>query len=284
VQRKNTQHFHSDHRSPVVNYRVNTAKTILFSSSRIAIKISFFALCIAILGWLIYLGYQAFVDSYRSNPEYQLRLIQLNKNSAMNEEDLVRVAEIPLNISIMSIKIEKIQNALSSRPEIISATVRRNAPGTLHVHLDVRKPVAWVECLPKNFIAKKLQQGHLVDQNAVLYPCPRRQFDEAQALPVIVVAREEAEKLVVGKKVETQSMRRALQLLALAQGARHDSSPSVARLETYRSWGILLTTSDGIEATFGLDDQQRQMSDFFLALQHAKSLGQQIKSINLIPR
>jgi cell division septal protein FtsQ len=275
---------HSDNRSPVVHHRVITTKTLLFVGYRLAIKGTLVTLCVALAAWLIHFGYNAFIHAYHSNPEYQLRLVQLNENTAMNESDLAKIVQIPLDGSIMAMDIAKMEKTLASRPEIISASVKRHLPGTLQFELEVRKPIAWVECLPKNFIAKKLEQGHLIDEQGILYPCPALQFDAAQSLPVIVVAREEAEELVIGKKVETKSARRALQLLSIAQNASQDSSTWVARISPYRTWGIVLTTTDGVEATFGLDDQERQMNDLQIALRHAKSLGQRLKSINLIPR
>jgi cell division septal protein FtsQ len=274
----------SDNRSPIVNYRVITKKTLLFGSYRIAIKGTFYALCLALTAWVFHFGYTKFLHAYHSNPDYQLRQVLLNENSAMNENELAQIVQIPLDGSIMAMDIAKMEKTLASRPEIISASVKREQRGILQVELKVRQPIAWVECLPKNFIAKKLEQGHLIDDQGILYPCPALQFDAAQALPVIVMAREEVDELVIGKKVETKSMRRALQLLAIAQAARQDAPSWVARIAPYRSWGIVLTTNEGIEATFGLDEQNRQMSDLLVALRHAKSLGQQLKSINLIPR
>jgi cell division septal protein FtsQ len=281
--RRRTSRFVPQNRSKVLQARIYTPRIVWFRTLRFfafLTKWSFicgllFAACYAVWDY----GKKNFVE----NPNYELQVIKLSPNSAFNEMDIVALADIPLNKSIFSISLTKVEETLRARPEVTSVVVRRELPATISIDLTVRQPFAWVECSATHMQARSRERGFLIDREGYLYPCPPLQYDAAVVLPVIVVASEEASLLVPGQCVESKSMKRALRLLTLAERASKTEVPWIDSVQPYQPWAMKVWTRDGIEAIFGLEGHQQQLENLLLSMKHANEKGLHIASINLIP-
>ncbi len=278
-----TSNSRSNNQKLVVNYNVVSKKILWFQSLRamfLLTKIIFGVIAV----WYVVNYIDDQITKSRLSPQYQVRYVHLNPNGAFAEEDVVRIANVHLDQSIFAIDLEHAQKLLQRRPELKMAEIRRHPPSTIEFQIEARQPYAWIECPARDFLPKNKEKGHLIDAEGYLFPCTTMQFQSALSLPVIVVPPEDARSLRVGKKIEIKAMRRAMNLLALA----HASSPAgptwISRIAPYRAWGIKVTTHEGTEATFGINDHERQMNDLFLTMQHARSIGKAIVSINLIPQ
>lgn len=282
--RRKTSIYHSSSRSQVLDVKVYSPTILWYQALKWIGRCTKWLFLLGIIGGSAYALWGYYQRSYLLNPEYELRVVKLTPNTALNEADVVTIGEIPLNTSIFGIEIDTVEQRLLARPEVLSAKVRRELPATLSIELRERMPYAWIDCAARDMQARTRDRGFLIDRDAHLYPCPPMQYESALALPVIVISAEDSARLENGKKITTKSMQRALHLLDIAEKTTGSSMPWIDRIQPHNKWAMKIWTRDGIEAIFGLEDHERQMQDLLISMEHAAGRGMQIASINLIPQ
>ena len=283
MSRRRTTNTRSSQRSRVLETRIVSGRLIWIGVQRWIWKLLKFSFIGALIFGVGFGVWTALQRSFLQNPEYQLRIVRLNANTAMNEADVVAVGGIPLNSSIFGITLSEVEDRLVARHEIISATVKRELPATIVVDIKERRPFAWIDCPAQKMIARDAKQGYVIDHQGYLYACPAMQYEAALALPIITVGAEDAELLIAGTVIETKSLKRSLNLLDAAATVSGSPLPWINRIAPYQKWGFKVWTRDHVEAVFGLEDHERQMNDLLTSMKYASGKGMQIASINLIP-
>jgi len=281
--RRRTTRVLPKNRSRVLQARIYSPRIFWYTTLKWLTRLFKFAFLFALVGGAGYAIWDYGKKNFLENPQYELRVIKLSPNNAFDESDVVTIADIPLNESIFGISLSKVEECLRARPEITSATVTRELPGTIRIDVTVRQPFAWIECRARQMEGRSREKGFLIDREGVLYRCPALQYDAAVVLPVIVIATEEAGLLVPGERIESKTMKRSLRLLTIAEPMTRSGLPWIDSVEPYQPWAMKVWTRDGIEAIFGLEDHQVQMENLFLSMKHAREKGLHIASINLIP-
>jgi cell division septal protein FtsQ len=281
--RRRTTRVLPKNRSRVLQARIYSPRIFWYTTLKWLTRLFKFAFLFALVGGAGYAIWDYGKKNFLENPQYELRVIKLSPNNAFDESDVVTIADIPLNESIFGISLSKVEECLRARPEITSATVTRELPGTIRIDVTVRQPFAWIECRARQMEGRSREKGYLIDREGVLYRCPALQYDAAVVLPVIVIATEEAGLLVPGERIESKTMKRSLRLLTIAEPMTRSDLPWIDSVEPYQPWAMKVWTRDGIEAIFGLEDHQVQMENLFLSMKHAREKGLHIASINLIP-
>ena len=236
---------------------------------------------VAALGWGIKLGLDR---TLLDNPDFRLQVVDLNPNQAMDENELVRLTGLDLNANLFRISVKDLTKRLALRPEVESVTVERNLPGTLVVRLTARTPQVWVACPDADLPAERKVGALLMDRNNIVYPCPARQFEIAAALPIVVLKAGSQSSIRIGSKLVHSELTHCRRLLAAALEAAPDSVPWIDTIQQAKEWSLLLTTTDGTAATFGLDDHARQVANLLAARAHSRNSGYAIATINLIPK
>ena len=283
MSRRRTSTSRSTQRSRVLETRILSGRIVWIGIQRWIWKLFKFCLMGGACFGVCYAAWTFLQRSYLDNPEYQLRVVRLNANTAMNEAELVAVGGISLNSSIFGISLSDVEDRLIARHEVVSATVKRERPATIVVEIKERHPFAWIECPAKNMIARDAKQGYVIDHQGFLYACPAMQYEASLALPIISMNADDAELLIAGTTIETKSLKRSLNLLDVAAKVSGSPLPWINRIAPYQKWGFKVWTRDNVEAVFGLEDHERQMNDLLTSMKYASGKGMQIGSINLIP-
>jgi len=245
------------------------------------IKLGFLAAVVAAVGWAGHQGYKRIV---LDNPDFQLRVIDLNDNAVIDERGLVDLTGLDLTCNITRVDAAGMTQILLDQPAITAAHIERHLPDTLVVRVTTREPRAWIAMPTRDLPVERAIGGLLIDANFVPYPCPELQLEKALSLPVIVLNEDPEYPIKPGKPLRHETLRQCLRLLEQAV----DHTPAlVASLETLdqpNAWSIRAVTRDGTEAIFGLRDHPRQLTRLHAALVHAKSTSRELATINLIPR
>lgn len=243
-----------------------------------------YALILAMIGaagWGVWLGIQR---AFLHNPEFQLRLVQLNPNEAIDETDVVKTASIDLHANLFELNTDTIRERLAARPDLVEVAVERRLPSTLAVQVKARTPRAWIAASGTDTSTVRHPGGLLVDPTGFVYPCPTLQWESSRDLPVILVpAGADGKALVAGAVAPHPELQRAFRLLTVAIESDPEAPRWIDRLEQTNLWSLQLTTRSGTVATIGFSDQDRQIQDLATALDHASRQGYGIATINLIP-
>jgi len=283
--KRRTTHSRQRSRMRKLEVRVMSPRIAWFGFLRLCGRSAKFFLILALAvaaGWGGWLGIKR---AFLENPEFQLRMIALNPNPALDEADLVKAASIDLHANLFDLDVKAIRQRLASRPEIAAVTVERRLPSTLDVHVTARVPRAWIGSVGAETGSLRKEGGLLVDAAGTVFPCPALQWQEARDLPIILLPRDaDAQGPVAGEVVKTPQLQRCFRLLDSALAADADASRWIDYVQQLNTWSVQLVTRNGTTATFGLDNHSRQMADFAAALDHASRQGYAIATINLIPQ
>ncbi len=216
------------------------------------------------------------------NEEFRLQAIELTPNPAVNEHRLIEICGIDLKGSLFDCDAAEYEARLRALPEIASASVRREFPGTLVAEVKAREPRVWIACPAQGIGERDAKTGLLVDGTGVAFPCPPALAETADRLPVVFLG-EGGEPLKAGNPVKHPEFNRLMALYDTACKTIPGASEWIYSLRQSRAWSLELLSRDGTTASFGLGDHERQAGDLKAALEHARDRSQQIASIELIP-
>jgi len=216
------------------------------------------------------------------NNEFQIRFVDLNPNRVMDEHRLIEIGGIDPNGGIFEVDLDMLEEKLAALPEVAAAHVERELPGTLHVRIIERSPVAWLEVPGRAIPGRDLTHGFLIDGRNVVFPCPPGMVDLAASLPVVVVSSPDAPVPKSGAKFQTPELTHAIELLTLCRNAPGIDEFPIERLEQENDWSMLVQTRGGVVARFGLLDQGRQLADLMVALRYAKEKKYELATIDAI--
>lgn len=216
------------------------------------------------------------------NQEFRLQAIELTPNPAVDEHRVVEICGIDLTGSLFDCDATDYETRLRALPEVASASVRREFPGTLVAEVKAREPRVWVACPSQGIAERDPENGLVVDDAGIAFPCPPALKESASRLPVIVLG-EGGEPLKPGHPVTHPEFDRLTALYETACKTIPGAPAWIYSLRQTRAWSLELASRDGTNASFGLGDHERQMHDLKAALEHARERSQQIASIELIP-
>ncbi|BCU77756.1 FtsQ-type POTRA domain-containing protein [Luteolibacter sp. LG18] len=282
--KRRTTHSRQKSRMKRLEVRVMSPRIAWFGFLRACGKSAKLLVLLALLGALIYGGWYGVQRAFLRNPEFQLRQLSLNPNQALDEAGLVDAAGIDLHANLFKLDVEEMRARLAARPEIAAVSVERHLPSTLAVTVTARTPRAWVAVSGTEPTGIRRTGGLLVDATGVVYACPALQWQDARDLPVVMVPKKDEAALATGATLSHPEVKRCFRLLDSAIAADPDATRWIDRIEQPNAWSMHLTTRSGTVATFGFDNQTRQIADFVTALDHASREGYGIATISLIPQ
>lgn len=243
-----------------------------------------FAVIIGLLFAAAY-GIRAAIEhTFHRNPDFQLKAINLNPNDVLDEAELVEILDIDLAANIFDFDVDVLEAKLLEQPAISNARVERNLPGTLDFLITTRKPAAWVASPEEGFPAARRDGSLLVDHEGFAYLCPPGQLEMSQALPILALSKDAIHPIRAGKTLDHPQYKETLRLLKSVISQCPDELPMVDSISQANTWSLNLVTRGGTVATFGLGDHARQLEYLARALDHARSKGYKIGTINLIPK
>ncbi len=268
----------------VLHVKVWNLRIAWFATLKLAFRLTQWTavlIVLAALGWGVKLGLQR---ALYDNPDFQLQVVDLNPNQAIDENDFVSITGLDLNSNLFRIDVAALTKRLASRPEIETVRIERHLPGTLLVRVTARTPQAWLACPDAGLRPAREAGALLLDRHDCVYPCPARQLETAANLPIIMLPARDAEPVASGAKLHHPELAHCRRLLATAHEVDPAAMPWIDTIRQANAWSLVLTTTDGIAATFGLGDHARQVTNLLAARVHAQNRGYAIATINLIPK
>ena len=244
------------------------------------LRFTLLASLVVAAGWGVWRGIETCL---LENEDFELDRIVLNDNPSIFMIRLLAISTLFPDATLFDCDPDRIQAQLAALPEVASAKVVREFPGDLVVNVNIRQPYVWLACEPAGIGSRDVGTGLLVDRNGLIFPATPGLMPTASRLPVIHL-REDGGGLVPGERIEHPDYRRALRLLRVAERQIPEADQWIESIELHKTWGSKLHTRDGIEATFGHDDLDRQMTDFLAAVEHARRKGDRIATISLVGR
>lgn len=277
---RSRRHSHSK----VMEVRVMSPRIAWLGALRVAVSLAKLACILAVIAGIGWGGWQGIQHAFYNNPDFRLQVIDLNANPVIDEVELVKAAEIDLSTNLFKIDVKEVERKLKCLPEIAEVHAERHLPGTLMVRVTARTPWAWISCPAAGLPEVRRPGAMLVDHDGIAYPCPILQLESAVRLPSIQLPASKENPIIAGKRVNHPELARCFHLLDSACEADAEAIHWIDSVKQTNEWSMLLTTRQGIAATFGIGDHARQIGNLRAAMEHASQKGYAIETINLIPK
>lgn len=227
-----------------------------------------------------YIGIKALLDSQIfENPQYRVRVIEVDTDGIMTREQALERAGVREGLNIFSLNLDSAQRALALLPEIKNAKVERILPDSVSIHIEARKPVAWVAPRDTGVDPSAMETAYLVDMDCVMI---RPESFQSMHVRLPVVYGVPTEQWRPGDVIELPSLRGALELLARA-AERTDPEIILRAADISKEWCILAWPDPQTCYTFSPADVPSQLDRLQMILAHVGTGRQKVATANLIP-
>jgi POTRA domain, FtsQ-type len=284
MSKRHTSKVRRHSRSKVLEVRVMSPRIAWHGLLRLTGRTMKLALLLALvsgLGWGVWQGIER---AFYKNPDFQLKVIDLNSNSVIDEAGLAEIVGIDPPPSLFDINLDEVTAELEALPGIAEAKAERHLPGTLVIRVVARTPRAWISYSRSNPSEVRRSGSLLVDSSSIAYPCPDLQLEAAMKLPMIHLTDSEKFPIAAGRRLGHPELVHCFRLLDSAFAADQESIHWIDSVKQVNAWSLLLVTRQGTSSTFGLGDHERQINNLRTAMDHSNQKGYTIDTINLIPK
>lgn len=198
------------------------------------------------------------------NPAFAIRDIDMQTDGVITQAQLQRWAGVRLGENLLALDLMRVQQNLKRIPFIATVSVERILPQTLRVRVAEREAVAQVEVLhprpgpgggdvrvfhldPEGFVMPPLD----------LRPRPATNGPAADSLPTLTGLK--LPDLQPGRRLDSAQVAAGLRLIAEFACSPMAGLADLRRIDLSASDVLVVTTEQGSEVTFALQDLDRQL-------------------------
>ena len=228
---------------------------------------------------------EATLDAFvYENSDFAIQHIDAQTDGKIAPEQLRRWSGVKPGDNLIALDLASVKRNLELISAVDSVSVERVLPRTLRIRVTEREPVAQVNVprMDNGSIAVSVFQ--IAADGVVMQPLDPRlcTVPLGQAKPALpLITGVNVYQLQPGRRVEMPQVQAALELLA-----EFDKSPmaglvDLSRLDVSAPGVIVVTTGQGSEITFGLDDLDQQLRRWREIYDYGMSRQRAIASANL---
>jgi hypothetical protein len=197
------------------------------------------------------------------NKSFAIRRIDVVTDGVISPDQIRRWSGVRRNENLLALDLARVKRDLELVPMIQSASVERILPGTLHIGITERVPVAQVNVpRPRAGGGIELVVFQIDSDGYVTLPLDPRQRavplsqaeDQLPAISGINVS-----ELQPGRKVESPGAQAALNLIGAFEASPMAGIADMKRIDVASPQVLVVLTGQGSEITFGLENFDRQL-------------------------
>jgi cell division septal protein FtsQ len=219
------------------------------------------------------------------NPAFALHQLDLQTDGVISTEQLRNWAGIKGDENLLALDLATVKKKLERIPYVQSVSVERILPHTLRIRVIEREPIVQIYAprAPGTALFTPIVY-HLDANGCVMPPLEPRQRSipanpAAEQLPLLANAK--LPDLQPGKFLDVPQVRSALQLVLSFDRSAMAQFVDLKRIDASSSEVLVVTTGQGADITFGLNDMDRQMRRWYQIYDMAQRTGKGIASLDL---
>jgi hypothetical protein len=221
-------------------------------------------------------------ESILKNPQFELRDVAVQTSGPLTVEKIVRATQLTRGENLLTINMRALHTRLRQLPPVKDVSIQRDFDaGLMTLKIEQRLPVAWLDCPKLGMIAGRPEVGHLLDQDAVPFPCDVV-TESMAALPIIRYA--DLTQKTEGLAIKDLPLTSALTLLKELELRFELGHPQVRTIEIQTPYSMVATFSDKSVITFGVDDLPIQLARLDRVRIEARQRHWEIGTLNLLVR
>ncbi|MBC8095268.1 MAG: FtsQ-type POTRA domain-containing protein [Akkermansiaceae bacterium] len=198
------------------------------------------------------------------NKAFAIQQVDVQTDGVLSIEQLRRWCALKSGQNLLALDLARVKGDLELFPVIRSVSVERILPGTLRIRVAEREPIAQINVPQPKAVGEGIELAvYQVDaEGFVMLPLDPRQ----RAIPLTgsddqmpVISGVNFAELQPGRRMDSLQMRAALKLIQDFGSSPMAALVELKRIDVSAPQVLNVTTGQGSEVTFGLDDFERQL-------------------------
>ncbi|MCB1091901.1 MAG: FtsQ-type POTRA domain-containing protein [Verrucomicrobiae bacterium] len=242
------------------------------------IKFTAIALTLLTVSALVRWGYR---QAFYENSEFRLNRLVVQSDGVLSEADVAIAGGIEMGMNLMTIDLKDVRRRLNNLPMVVSAEVSRELPDLVEIKIEERQPLAWLSCPEQGVIPKNESRGFLIDQNGEFFRCEKllqRYLD----LPIIETY--EMPMPAEGSLVQATPVKEAIRLILESDRMFGSDGLLITEVRIRNAYSLTCTYNTLMQVVFSMKDLDRGLQDLRWIVTHAHSAGQQLATVNVMPK
>lgn len=204
------------------------------------------------------------------------------RQKLISKEQAMKILGIEGSINMATLNTGAMQAALEADPCIESAHIRAELPDTLHIEINERIPVVYVEQESGADTGNRVR--FFMDPSGRLFPVMPEYHRNFMGVPVWYLQSGDVAEFKAGHTISEEKRRPIVELVAAANRYNLIEIPAIREIFRPKEWKLILTLDNGSEVLMQVYDIKGQMERLAMILEHCRATQRRPRSINVIPR
>ncbi len=219
------------------------------------------------------------------NKSFAIQRIEVQTDGVISADQLRRWSGVRNGQNLLALDLAHVKRDLEMQAMIESVSVERILPGTLRLRVSEREPIAQVTVpVPRPGGGLDLKTFHIDENGWVMLPLDPRQRATPAAqsddqLPLILGIN--ASDLQPGRKLDSAQVQAALKWIGQFESSSMANLVDLKKIDVLSPEVLIVTTGQGSEVTFGLDNFDQQMLRWQKIHEECAHSNRMIATLNL---
>lgn len=205
-----------------------------------------------------------------------------SRRGLISKEQALKILEIDGAVNMATLDAKGMQEKLEAIPGIDSARIRAELPDTLHIEVDERIPIVFVEMESGASTGRRTRL--FMDPKGILFPVNAEYHKNFMGVPTWYLQLSDIRELKAGERIAEERCRPIRELIAASNAYDLTEIPAIREIFRPKEWKIQLTLDNGTSVTMQVYEIKEQMERLAMMLEHTQVTGVKPRSINVIQR
>ncbi|MBQ2869054.1 MAG: FtsQ-type POTRA domain-containing protein [Akkermansia sp.] len=204
------------------------------------------------------------------------------RQKLISKEQALQILGIEGSINMATLDTDELKQKLEANHCIESADIRAELPDTLHIEINERIPVVYVEQESGADTGNRIR--FFMDPKGHLFPVMPEYHRNFMGVPIWYLQPGDVSEFAAGTVVDEAKRRPIVELVAAANLYSLVEIPAIREIFRPKDWKIIATLDGGAEVLMQVYDIKGQMERLAMILEHCRATQRRPRSINVIPR
>lgn len=213
-----------------------------------------------------------------ANSDYALKTIEVTSDGKLSRETILHTVNIAEGKNIFSVDLPRVQEKLSSLPQVEDSRIQRILPDKLVISIQERRPVAWVVPRETNAGSFNFENAYLVDRRGILLKT-KSLAPEYLGLPLIIGV--DTSNCSAGQPLEQDEVKAALDLIH-ASAEILQGRLQIQSIDVSKGYCLLVTDKQRATITFSTDEIEWQLHRLETVINYCDKNNRELQTVNLM--
>ena len=204
------------------------------------------------------------------------------RQKLISKEQAMQILGIEESINMTSLDTGAMKAKLEEHLCIESAHIRAELPDTLHIEINERIPVVYVEQESGAETGNRVR--FFMDPSGHLFPVMPEFHRNFMGVPVWYLQPGDVSEFKAGAVIDEEKRRPITELVSAANMYSLVEIPAIREIFRPKEWKIIVTLEGGTEVLMQVYDLKGQMERLSMILEHCRATQRRARSINVVPR